>query len=94
MKILDTVINRILQEHHTKAKNPEHNPQLIISKCWNIIRTIIDRNEYITLHFNTIELMMGPLFLFMADPKQITFDDDILMCIKSMMRKMKRVTPT
>ena len=35
--------------------------------------------------------MMGPLFLFMADPKQITFDDDILMCIKSMMNKQEKL---
>jgi hypothetical protein len=90
---LDQVISRILQEQQKKNEDPSYNPQVIISKCWNIIRVIVDRSEYMTLHSVAIEEMMKPLFIFLAAPQSISFEDDIIMCIKAVIRRMKTVSP-
>jgi len=93
LPILDRIINRILLEQQRKIQDPSYNPQVIISKCWNIIRVVVDRSEYMPHHAVAIEQMMKPLFFFLADPTQISFDDDILMCIKAVIRRIKCVTP-
>ena len=69
LQILDQVINRILQEQQKKNEEPSYNPQVIISKCWNIIRVIVDRSEYMPLHSVAIEQMMKPLFILLAEPQ-------------------------
>lgn len=38
--------------------------------------------------------MLLPLFEYISEPEKIDFDDDILLVIKSLIRKKKGVTPT
>jgi hypothetical protein len=65
---LERVIARILQEQQRKVQEPTQNPQVIMSKCWNVIRVIVDRSEYMPHLAVDIEEMMKPLFIFLADP--------------------------
>ena len=38
--------------------------------------------------------MLKPLFVYMVDPTKIPFDDDIVMCVKAVIRKTKAVSQT
>lgn len=50
LSILGTVINRILSEQITISHSPsEQLPGVIINKCWNVIRIICERHEYMPL---------------------------------------------
>jgi len=41
-----------------------------------------------------LEDSLKPLFEFMIDPSQISFDEDIVLVIKSFIKKSKSVSPT
>lgn len=47
LQILSTIINRIMMENAAIAKAPgEASHSVMISKCWNIIRSAVYRQEY------------------------------------------------
>ncbi len=54
---------------------------------------IVDKGEYMPLHAAAIEQTMTSLFIFLAAPEEICFDDDMIMCVKAVIRRMKTVTP-
>ena len=55
---------------------------VIINKCWNVIRVICERQEYMPLLKNEIEEMLKQLYVFMIDPTKISYDDEIVMNVK------------
>lgn len=92
LQILTTMVQRIVSEQQ-KPRGEDKSPQIIQSKCWNVIRIVVDRHEYQS-HQAEIEILLTPLFMFLADPSQISFEDDIVMCVKAVIRRTKRVTST
>ena len=83
MGILQTVINRVLAEHGKRAADPSLTlPGVVINKCWNVIRLICERSEYMKNFNSEIEEMLKQLYVFMIDPQQITFEDDIVLNLK------------
>ena len=76
------------QENNTEERLP------IINKSWNCIRAIVETDAYIKPHYEVLENSLKPLFEFMVNPGQITFDEDIILVIKSFIKKSKAVSPT
>lgn len=58
-----------------------------------IIRVCIDNNVYMPELQDQFEESLKPIFVFVSEPQKITFEDDIMLIIKSMIRKRKGVTP-
>ena len=61
---------------------------LTINKCWNVIRTVIELESFIPEFYPQIEEVLKPLFEFMIDPTKIEFEDDIVLVLKSFIKRM------
>ena len=57
-----------------------------------MIRLICERSEYMSKFNNEIEEMLKQLYIFMIDPKQISFEDDIVLNLKQFIRRNKSVS--
>jgi hypothetical protein len=66
---------------------------LIINKCWNVIRTVIEMESFVPQYQPQIEEALKPLFEFMVDPTKVEFEDDIVLVLKSFIKKAKSVSP-
>ena len=53
----------------------------------NIIRMIVEKQEYISAFSDLFEQKLSPIYFFMANPKAISFDDDILIIIRSFIKR-------
>lgn len=74
-----------------KKKDPVGN--IKINKCWNTIRFIAE-HDYFSAHLlPIIEETLLPLFEYMVKPQEIDFDDDIIFCICSILKKGKKASP-
>lgn len=65
-----------------------------INKCWNTIRFIAEHDYFAANFLSIVEGSLIPLFEYMVTPDSIDFDDDIIFCLNSLMKKSKRVSPT
>jgi hypothetical protein len=64
-----------------------------INKCWNTIRFIAEHDFFAANFLSIIETSLIPLFEYMVRPNSIDFDDDIIFCLNSLMKKSKKVSP-
>jgi hypothetical protein len=64
-----------------------------INKCWNTIRFIAEHDYFAANFLSIIETSLIPLFEHMVRPNSIDFDDDIIFCLNSLMKKSKKVSP-
>jgi hypothetical protein len=67
---------------------------LIVNKCWNVIRFISEVDCYVPQYIPQLEEKLKPLYNFMEDPTNIDFDDDISLVLSSFIKKNKFVTET
>ena len=65
---------------------------MIMTKCWNIIKTIAGLEEFIPQYLGVIEQQLLPLFEFMEYPEKIEFDDEVLSIITSFIKKSKQIS--
>jgi hypothetical protein len=90
--LVQSLVQRIQKElrlcHETGTRN-----NLIINKCWNIIRYISELDTIMPKYAASIEEQLKPLFEFMVDPTKIEFEDDIVLTIKSIIKKTNQVSP-
>lgn len=89
--IFEAVVNRVLAEQANKSSGVD-SANVRIGKCMNILRMIIEKQEYITAFSDALEEKLKPIYLFMADPTVISFDEDILIIIKGFIKKNKKVS--
>jgi hypothetical protein len=84
--IAQSLVVRILQELKLCHEKGEKN-NIIINKCWNVIRMICELDSFMPTYSREIEETLKPLFEFMMDPEKIEFEDDIVLTIKSFIKK-------
>jgi hypothetical protein len=90
--IVQSLVQRILTELKLCHERGERN-NLIINKCWNVIRLITELDTFMPTYASSIEEQLKPLFEFMADPSKIEFEDDIVLTIRSFIKKTNQVSP-
>jgi hypothetical protein len=90
---INALVHRILMELKNCHEKGEKN-NLTINKCWNIIRQVVEYNSFIPEFYNQIEESLKPLFEYMTDPRKIEFEDDIVLVLKSFIKKTKHVSVT
>ena len=84
--LVNKVQNELKQLEGTKQNN-----NIIINKCWNIIRAMGEMKSYLKYQ-SEIEQALTPLFMYMEDPSKIEFDDDILLLINSFIKKTGKIS--
>ena len=52
--------------------------KIIINKCFNIIRLLINDKRFVVKNNDIIEQSLKPLFDYMNEPKKIGFDEDLI----------------
>ena len=60
-----------------------------IKQCWNVIRYIAEHEHFSDKMVNEIEVAAIPLIRYIEDPSKISFDDDIIFFISSILKKSK-----
>ncbi len=54
---------------------------------------MVDNQTYMAKMREPFEEALKPIFRFVSEPQSITFEDDILLLLKSMIKKSQSVTP-
>ena len=78
---------KTLKAKSKKSKNTKAN--IRINKCWNTIRFIAEHEYFVNNYLQIIEDTLIPLFEHLVEPSAIDFDDDIIFCLCSLMKKSK-----
>jgi hypothetical protein len=86
-----SLVQRILVELKGCHERGERN-NLIINKCWNVIRMVSELDSFMPKYANPIEEQLKPLFEYIADPSKIEFEDDIVLTIRSFIKKTNEVS--
>ena len=66
---------------------------IIINKCFNIIRMLMHNERFVRKNIQLIEESLKPLVEYMKEPKKIDFDEDIVTIIYLIIIHNKSVTP-
>jgi importin-8 len=77
-----------------KPKKISSKANIRINKCWNTIRFIAEHDYFANNFLTIVEDTLIPLFEHLIEPQLIDFDDDIVFCLCSLMKKSKQVSPT
>ncbi|KRX04002.1 Armadillo-type fold [Pseudocohnilembus persalinus] len=91
LKCISQLVERVNTEFKL-IQNTQKDNQLTINKCWNIIRSIAENDDYIPTLANEIENILEPLLIAIQHPDKIEFDDDIILTISSFLKKTQSVT--
>jgi hypothetical protein len=92
LNVFDAVVLRVLQEQQNKSPATNDQTNMRIGKCMNILRMIVEKQEYISAFPQQLEEKLMPLYLYMGNPSVISFDEDILIILKGFIKKSQRVT--
>ena len=90
-QLVPSLVNKVIKEAESK-KNKKSRTSIVLVKCWNIIRHLVEYKGISTGQVLELEQMFLPLFKYIENPKQIEFDDDIILFEVSVMRRCQRVT--
>ena len=66
--------------------------KVIIQKCFNIIKMLIDNKRFVEKNYEIIEASLKPLVAYMEQPEKIYFDDDIIYIIYMIIIQRGKVT--
>lgn len=92
ISLASSLVQRILVELKSCHEKGERN-NLIINKCWNVLRMICEMDSFMPQHSAPLEETLKPLFEFMVDPSKVEFEDDIVLTIKSFIKKCGQISP-
>jgi hypothetical protein len=90
--IFDSVVARVIYEQNLREGKSDPS-SVTIGKCMNILRMLVEKKEYISAFAEQFEERLKPLYLYMAEPQKINFDEDIIIILKSFIKKCERITP-
>lgn len=54
---------------------------------------VCERSEYVPLYNQQIEECLKQLYVFMVEPSQIAFEDEVIMNVRQLIRRNKKVSP-
>jgi hypothetical protein len=90
--LISMLVLKVQNELKALASSGQNN-NLVINKCWNIIRVVAEQRYY-TKYQPQIEAALGPLLLYMEDPTKIDFDDDIMLLVSTFIKKTGKISET
>ena len=66
---------------------------IIINKCFNIIRMLMYNKEFVINNIQLIENSLTPLVAYMNNPEKIDFDEDIVTIVYLIIKHNQNITP-
>ena len=88
----------IVKKENNKAKKKAvaqtnlNDYKIIINKCFNIIKLLVNNKRFLTKNYEMIENTFKPLVEYMNDPKKIDFDEDIVYIVYSIIFQREKIT--
>ena len=76
---------------NNKEKNNITNQEIIINKCFNIIKLLLNNKIFVFNNYDFIENSLRPLLVYMENPEKIKFDEDIIYIIYILMKNREKV---
>jgi hypothetical protein len=89
--IVKALVSRIQQEVADPTDKLKKN--VILFKCWNILRAICENQEFIPKFLNEIDNLLLPVLSMIEQPVILEFEDDIIEILNSTVSLSKRVSP-
>mmetsp|Transcript_1109 Transcript_1109/g.2705 ORF Transcript_1109/g.2705 Transcript_1109/m.2705 type:complete len:989 (+) Transcript_1109:2683-5649(+) len=86
--LLQALVCRIIQEQAVSMQKET----IFIIKCWNILRALAD-NPGMKVKLDLVEQVLQPLVKGITDPKVISYDEDIVLLINSLITNRKSISP-
>lgn len=86
MLVFEGVILRLCKDLNEENEESTPRSNLIILKCFNIARTFVEQNNYLTAFFPSLEQKICPLYEFLLKNNFI-FAEDILGVILTIVNK-------
>lgn len=83
--------NKIKKKANEKTNSNDYN--IIINKCFNIIRMLMHIKSFVINNNELIEKSLSPLVSCMDEPKKIEFDEDIITIIYLIIIHNGKLTP-
>ena len=83
--------NKIKKKANEKTNLNDYN--IIINKCFNIIRMLMHIKDFVINNYQLIENSLAPLVAYMDEPKKIEFDEDIITIIYLIIIHNGKLTP-
>lgn len=95
LSLMSATVNRICKEQAGVAagNRTKDTTQIVIDKCCTILRICVDNTQYMPTMKDEFEQVLKPVFQLLLNPKAISFDDDIVLLIKSFIKKSKEISP-
>ncbi|CAD8063570.1 unnamed protein product [Paramecium primaurelia] len=88
--LMQILVQRIIQEQEL-INNGDSQRHIYLNRCWNIIRSLADQNEYTNL-LVTLEQSITQLYQMLAICQKIDFDEDLILFISLCIQKLSSVT--
>ena len=83
--------NKIKKKANEKTNLNDYN--IIINKCFNIIRMLMHIKDFVINNYELIENSLAPLVSYMNKPETIEFDEDIITIIYLIITHNGKLTP-
>ena len=91
--VFKACVDRMLWDTKKRQESGEGGT-VVIDKCCNVLRLCLENQIYMPQLKDDFEELLKPLYLHMSDPLKISFEDDIILMLKTQIRKRKEVSPT
>ena len=94
LSIMNATVSRILKEQNAKQSGMQtDSSSIVLDKCCTILRICVENNTYMMNCQDQAEEELKRIFVYIQEPTQISFEDDILLLIKSLIKRRKAVVP-
>jgi hypothetical protein len=80
---------KVTKENSAQNNARETQYNIIVNKSLNIVRTLVDKIDYMQPNFFEFEEILSPLFEYMKTPNRIDFDEDIILILTSFIKNLK-----
>ena len=67
--------------------------ETVISKSIGVIRKCCRSGSYMKVHAQAFEQSLTKIYIFMDDPKSISFEDDIIHIMQAYIKRQKTISP-
>ena len=95
LRLMEATVNRICKEQAGIAAGKEKtdSTDIVIDKCCTVLRICVDNGKYMPEMKDQFEEALKPVLKLLANPSAIKFDDDIIVLIKTFVKKSKGISP-
>ena len=88
---LKFIVKKVKKDKKKKSP-PQKDYNIVINKCFNIIRLLINNQRFVIKNTDLIETSLAPLVEYMKNPKKIEFDEDLVTIVYNMITTNKKIT--